>query len=68
MGQEDDLGAPHLVQLLPHLVGGRALAPLTAEVDDLAAVRARDGSPALSKVAVRDDQDGVARRAEVRHG
>ena len=49
-------------------VGLRRLAPLVAQVDDLAAVRLGDRGPALAEVPERDDEHAVAGRAGVRDG
>jgi hypothetical protein len=66
--EEDDFRAAHLRELLADLLGVRSLAPGIAQVHEVAAVCARDRRPALAEVAVRDDEDPVAGRAEVGHG
>src|SRR4029078_5690913 len=63
--EEDDLGAPHLLELRSNLVGVGRLAPPVAKMGELAAVDLRLRREALAEEAVRDDEDRVARRAEV---
>src|SRR5215210_3651845 len=64
--REEDGGGFSFAQPRGGLPGSGNLPPAVTKVIDLGAVGLGDGSPALTEVAGRDDQDGLARRAEVR--